>query len=438
MIKDQPSHPAPEGEGVGEATSTELVKQEGTEVAEGEETEEVNGEEGDGNGNDQEQNADGTAKPVTGGFGMGFGGNFEQMPMMMAMNNGFGSFPMMGQSNFTCVGGFQGMGMNGMNMNMGMGAAAAAAGYGGEADNWSGQQSWNVGQDNYNHPSASGMGNGDYGSFNSGFQTGYNQGNYGHPNQFNDYRRNQWGGFPRGRGRGRGYGYGGGGYGRGNFHNGGYGGGNYNDQNFNNGQQQYPGSMNGQGSEFGGGENGEGAVGPNDGTVDEFGRSIRADDGAEGAADGHQDGVPHHQGEGGEEGAHHQGEEGGPAQPADEVLINAPKGPKAMLRGLPNTSYIHLQARGWVDDGKPNTPNSANGTAAPSQAGDHPRSRSSSPSGSRRGGGGEDYHHHHSHRDRDHEAYHSSWRERGKSSRHEGQSTRTHSPSAVEIMINGW
>lgn len=103
MIKDQPSHPALEGEGVGEATSTELVKQEGTEVAEGEETEEVNGEEGDGNGNDQEQNADGTAKPVTGGFGMGFGGNFEQMPMMMAMNNGFGSFPMMGQSNFTCV-----------------------------------------------------------------------------------------------------------------------------------------------------------------------------------------------------------------------------------------------------------------------------------------------------------------------------------------------
>src|SRR5690348_11790937 len=95
-------------------------------------------------------------------------------------------------------GGCQGMGMNGMNMNMG------TRGCGGEDDNWNGQQSWNVGQDNYNHPSASGMGNGDYGTFNSGFQTGFNQGNYGHQNQFNDYRRNQYG-FS-GRGRGRGYG----------------------------------------------------------------------------------------------------------------------------------------------------------------------------------------------------------------------------------------
>ncbi len=62
-------------------------------------------------------------------------------------------------------------GLNGMNM-MGMG------GFGGESNNnWNnGQQSWNVGQDNFNHPNASGMSNGgDYGSFNSGFQTGYNQ-----------------------------------------------------------------------------------------------------------------------------------------------------------------------------------------------------------------------------------------------------------------------
>ncbi len=41
------------------------------------------------------------------------------------------------------------------------------------------------------------MSNGDYGSYNSTFQTGYNQqGNFGHQNQFNNYR-----GFGRGRGR---------------------------------------------------------------------------------------------------------------------------------------------------------------------------------------------------------------------------------------------
>src|SRR4051794_1720407 len=120
-------------------------------------------------------------------------------------------------------GGFQGMGMNMNAMGMGgyVGEDAAAN------NNWNGQQSWNnLGQDNFNHPNASGMGaaSGDYGgSFNSsGFQAaGFNQGNYGHQNQYNDYRRGgQYGGPFRGRGRGRG-GYhnnnngGGHGYGRG-------------------------------------------------------------------------------------------------------------------------------------------------------------------------------------------------------------------------------
>ncbi|KAJ3475028.1 hypothetical protein NLG97_g9604 [Lecanicillium saksenae] len=138
------------------------------------------------------------------------GGDFNQMQMMMAMQNNMG-FPMMGMpgmnmdpmmmQNMFMNGGFQGMGMNGM------------GGFGGGFDNnWNGSQSWNFDQNNFNQNGA-GMNTGDFGNFNSGFQTGYNQGNYG---QYNNYRQNNY------RGRGRGRGYYGGGYGRGGFQQGGH------------------------------------------------------------------------------------------------------------------------------------------------------------------------------------------------------------------------
>ncbi|KAK4106686.1 hypothetical protein N658DRAFT_555499 [Parathielavia hyrcaniae] len=307
----------------------------------------------------------------------GFAPGFDQMQMMMAMQNGFGNFPpMMGMPGMNMDpmtmqmymnGGFQGMGMNGMNMNMGMG------GYGGEADNWSGQQSWNVGQDNYNHPSASGMGNGDYGSLNSGFQTGYNQGNYGHQNQFNDYRRNQYGFRGRGRGRGYGYGYGRGGYQHGYGNGSGSGSANWNDQGY-----EAPPYQSDQADHQGSGETNP------DANVDEFGRSLRGGDaGQEGDAPqeqvGGEDAPAITNQEPPNEGA--EGAEGSvPPPPNPDVPLNAPKGPKAMLRGLPNTSILHLQARGWVDDDKSPTPSSAAGTGF-----DRGRSRSTSLHGSHRG-----------------------------------------------------
>src|SRR5216117_3405120 len=98
----------------------------------------------------------------------------------MYMNGGYGS---------------QGMDMSNMNMSMGMGGYGGSVGSGSN-NNWNGQQSWNFGQeDNFNLANAHGMGSGDFGTYNSGFQTAYNQGNYG---QFEDYRRNNYG--PRGRG----------------------------------------------------------------------------------------------------------------------------------------------------------------------------------------------------------------------------------------------
>ncbi|KAH8894764.1 hypothetical protein GQ53DRAFT_62025 [Thozetella sp. PMI_491] len=386
-----------------------------------------NGDEMDGNEQNDENDE---GKPQDGaqggdfGFGNMFpnmnfgGGGFDQMQMMMAMQNGmgangFGNFPMMGMPGMNMDpmtmqmymnGGFQGMGMNGMNM-MGMG------GFGGEANNnWSGQQSWNVGQDNFNHPNASGMGNGgDFGSFNTGFQTGYNQqGNYGHQSQYNDYGRPY--GF-RGRGRGRGsYGYG---YGRGRGgYNQGYGG-NYQDQNYANQQQpqqhhQPPAFDN----NVQGVQNGD-APAEND-NVDEFGRELRpgsgmenaADDQAKDAADQAKDVTDQAKDAAGEPIAgqpiqsldsqressdvvsgrsqnqdHAQASGSGPSRPqtAPDVPINAPKGPKAMLQGLPNTSYRHLQARGWVEGDKTATPISADGRGTQSPAIERPRSRSSSP-----------------------------------------------------------
>ncbi|RKU41245.1 hypothetical protein DL546_002695 [Coniochaeta pulveracea] len=362
---------------------------------------------------------------------MNFGpGNFDQMQMMMAMQNGmgpnaFGGFPLMGMpgmpmdpmamQNMYMSGGFgaQGMGMNGMNMGMG------------GMNNWNNGQSWNVGPDNMNYPNASGMGTGDFGSFNSGFQTGYNQGNHG-PG-FNNYRQNQYG-F-RGRGRGRGA-YGQFGYNsRGGYNQGaGYGHSSYQEQsNYMAGQQQ---ATNGQSLENGTEgtqdtlENGEAKS--NGVNVDEFGRELRVQETTEGAdgqaiedknatapeqqQDGtnghashenpsydasHENGTSHvfdgpHNGNLGM-GAYdvsfsnmngHPGVPGftgppinrAPSQgygsrsgslqptstPAPDVPLNAPKGPKALLRGLPNTSILHLKARGLAVDDQPNGQNHSN------------------------------------------------------------------------------
>ncbi|RAL63651.1 hypothetical protein DID88_003694 [Monilinia fructigena] len=198
----------------------------------------------------------------TGGFpGMGFSGDFNQMQMMMAMQNGmapggFGTFPMMGMpgmnmdpmtmQNMMMNGGFggAGMGMNGMNM------------------------------DNFNHPNAAGMGPGDYGANNSGFPqnaAGFNQGNYGRANQYNDFQNSYSQGY-QGRGRGRG---------RGGWHQnrGGHGHG-FNDHSQH--LQQQFGQV--QQSSESHNENGPMSVGPKEETepgtavkVDEFGRELRQD-----------------------------------------------------------------------------------------------------------------------------------------------------------------
>jgi hypothetical protein len=170
--------------------------------------------------------------------------------------------PMMMQNMFM-NGGFGG-GMNGMNMGMGMGGFDGGVGTGFN-DGWNGQQSWNVGPDNFNHPNAASMGHGDYGANNSGYAShsaGYNQGNYGRPNQYNDYQ-NSYG--YRGRGRG-----GRGGYGRG----GGYGhGANGPNEAF---SQQYPQHGSGQQSNSNIPTGPKADVAPEaSGNVDEFGREIR-------------------------------------------------------------------------------------------------------------------------------------------------------------------
>ncbi|KAJ3578706.1 hypothetical protein NPX13_g1858 [Xylaria arbuscula] len=326
--------------------------------------------------------------PMNNNFNMNFGnGDMTQMQMMMAMQNGmnpaaFGSFPIMGMmdpmmmQNMLMNGGFgaQGMGMNGMNMNMGIN------GFNGGGDDWNGQQSWNVGQDNFNQ-NAPGMGNGDFGNFNSNFRTG----NYGHHNQFNDHRRGNYG-F-RARGRGRGY-YAG--YGRGYHHN-------YNHQ----GNAWANGQYN----------NTSQAVDTTPGNVDEFGRTIRADQSQDGQPVG-QDGQNAVTTQGGDSGASEtqnqvvkervpgseetQGDNTSPdgdvsalpprasdAGPplqrvVPDVPLNAPTGPKAMRQGLPNTSLYHLKARGYIMDEKlPSI--STNGPIVASPVEEKPKSRSSSP-----------------------------------------------------------
>ncbi|KAL1866195.1 hypothetical protein Daus18300_006859 [Diaporthe australafricana] len=382
---------------------------------------------------------------------MNFGGDFNQMQMMMAMQNGmapnFGGFPMMGMP---------GMGMDpsmmnmyqmsngfgpGMDMSMMNGNMGGFNGSMGADGNWNGPQTWNNGQNNYNHPNASGMGNGDYGDFNSGYQTGYNQGNFGPHNQFNAYRGR---GFYRG---GRGF------RGRGNFNNFGRGGGfgygqqgNYQGQNYMN-QQDGSNMMDKDANGPQPLPNVSSGEGEGDKSVDEFGRTIRPEASQDGVQDADKTESVTENGDGNTKseasgagpdnaagpgqpintdqagpgggggdptfappngnfvpadlsirpgsgtpfGGHHP--RGGsfgvmppPAAPVPDVPLNAPKGPKAMRQGLPNTSLLNLRARGYQIPGgenfnrvqSPSTP--ANGVATPvDDEREQHKSRSSSP-----------------------------------------------------------
>ncbi|KAI0128434.1 pre-mRNA-splicing factor 38B [Xylariales sp. AK1849] len=383
------------------------------------------GNEASGQGTDQEMMMNGNFN------GMNFnGGDMSQMQMMMAMQSGmnpaaFGTFPMMGKlhtmssagasikpaigmgmsmdpmamQNMYVNGGFgaQGM-MNGMSMNMGMN------GFNGGNNDWNGQQSWN-GQDNFN-PNAAGMGNGDYGNMNSGFRAGYNPGNYGHNNQFNDYGRGGYG--YRGRGRGRGFYRG---YGRGNY-NQGYGGPRHQGQEMW-AQQTGQNSANNDAQTDGfDATEGTEEVQKNTNT-DEFGRTVRADEDGqvegqngvhESGSDDKGDGIHESTGQVPTDNAPHPAEahddstmangdvsadqyarSNGPSYGAGympppavapAVPLNAPTGPKAMRQGLPNTSALHLRARGFIQEQSPSVTN-ASVVASPIQD-ERPASRSSS------------------------------------------------------------
>lgn len=313
----------------------------------------------------------------------------------------------MAMQNMFMNGGF-GAGMNGMNMSMGAGMGGFDGGVGAGFNNeWNGQQSWNVGPDNFNHPNAAGMGTGDYGSNNSGYNphsSRFNQGNYGHGNHYNDYSH---GYQSRGRGRGRG------GYGRGGY------------------SHQFPQQFN-SGEGFNNGPIGEAAsipTGPKAdadpgaaSNVDEFGREIRqtseakdialtdhtsmddnnttpaqAQEGTDINQEGtHKDESTHpdnhtpkpiqtlDEAQGfaqtGYNGTYNQGMSRGyglgfagrggynptiqPVKPAD-VPINAPTGPKAMRDGLPNTGISGLRVRGYQAPGIPNSRTTESVSAPP-------------------------------------------------------------------------
>ncbi|KAI7787882.1 pre-mRNA-splicing factor 38B [Diaporthe eres] len=456
-----------ENEPSGEQVSGEAENPEDNQTEEQNEVNEEKGdaeaapEEADGAEDNKDNSQQNSSFPNGLGFGggmngsfpnMNFGGDFNQMQMMMAMQNGmapnFGAFPMMGMPGmgmdpsmmnmYQMSNGF-GPGMDMSMMNGGMGGFNGSMGADG---NWNGPQSWNNGQNNYNHPNASGMGNGDYGDFNSAYQAGYNQGNFGPHNQFN---ANRGRGFYRG---GRGF------RGRGNFNNFGRGGfghgqqGNFQGQNYMNqqdgsnmmdkdpnGPQPLPNVSSGEGE--------------GDKSVDEFGRTIRPEASQDGVQDADKTESVNENGDGNtkseasgagpdnaagpgqsydaDKAASGGGSVGGgdptfalngnfvpadpsmrpgsgppfgvnharggnfgvmppPAAPVPDVPLNAPKGPKAMRQGLPNTSLLNLRARGYQIPGgenfkrvqSPSTP--ANGLATPvDDEREHHRSRSSSP-----------------------------------------------------------
>ncbi|EHL01307.1 hypothetical protein M7I_2638 [Glarea lozoyensis 74030] len=132
------------------------------------------------------------------GFGnfpmMGMPGmNMDPMAMQnMFMNGGFGA---------------AGMGMGGMPMGMGMGGFDGGMGAGFN-NGWNGQQSWNNDNFNPN-AQGMGQGDYGANNFgNPSHSNGFNQGNgYGRGNQYNDYQNNFGSQGFRGRGRGRGGAY---------------------------------------------------------------------------------------------------------------------------------------------------------------------------------------------------------------------------------------
>lgn len=387
----------------------------------------------------------------------GLGGDMNQMQMMMAMQNGMMpggfNFPMMGakiplflyrvpdQSRLLTIfflgmagmnmdPSMQGMYMNGGFPNMMGGGRFDGTGGGNGLNNWNGQQAWNGGgQDSFNYANASLGMNGEFGSFNVGFQPGYNQqGNFGYQtqNQFNNYR-----GFGRGRGRGRGYFNNGNGYGRGgyynngsnvNFHQGNEFGYNGTNNNFNYQQGQGFGYQQDQqeANTFGndaGKEISKDAPGGNSGTAggDDGGTESVTNEGEDmsveaGAPlvrdDSSNSGVPipvldtrnvvgrPMQGQFGmfnNVTAGQQGINGIPKGPSPDVPLNAPSGPKAMRQGLRNTSALHLRARGLIRDDQPEKNNghdtmvNVSGQNSPmTELSSHGRSRSNSVSGQRR------------------------------------------------------
>jgi hypothetical protein len=104
--QEQPPQNAAEGE-PGEKTTTDLVPiSHETEVAEAGNAEEAKEEAENGDENEENLEGSGVVQPdaMSGAFPTtGFAPGFDQMQMMMAMQNGFGSFPMMGQFHFSCV-----------------------------------------------------------------------------------------------------------------------------------------------------------------------------------------------------------------------------------------------------------------------------------------------------------------------------------------------
>ncbi|CEI68641.1 hypothetical protein FVEN_g7908 [Fusarium venenatum] len=376
-IQNVPAEGSVEEVGVQNPDEQTLTKQDVTGEPNGEDEGDENQQGGDGE--DEEDQEKPESESTNGNFpnsSFSGSGDFNQMQMMMAMQNGmapnsFGSFPMMGMpgmgmdpmtmQNLYMNGGFQGMGMNGM--------GGFGGGFGqGSNNNWNGSQSWNFDQNNYNQ-NGPGMGTGDFGGFNSGFQTGYNQGNYG---QFNDYRRNNFG---RGRGRGRGY-YGG--YGRGGYQFGGNA--HYQDQ------AQFP--------QHGSGQNGQNSIDADGQQVDENGQPIQKD-GTEGADETRTSNTGQADGSSEATGNEVSGDvssitpDMGPGTfavrpvPVPDVPLNAPTGPKAMRQGLPNTSLHHLRARGYqVGSEVPLGKSTPSARDSPAERG---RSRSNSLAPSRAG-----------------------------------------------------
>jgi len=336
---------------------------------------------------------------------------------------GMGMDPMAMQS-MMLNGGFGGAGMTMNGMNLGVGMGGFDGGNSGFSNSW-GQQSWNVGQENFNHANATGMGHGDYGS-NSGYNpqsTGYNQGNYGRGH--NDYQQNNYGW--RGRGRGRGYGRGGYAYGSNDSYP----------------QQQYASGQQPKGpiSETGSIPTGPKAdAAANSADVDEFGREIRHTSETKDVAQSEAKDVPtpsppsapaaedhkvaandeaketpvhaeeftpqpiqtldeaqagsyavtngYHNGASSRGGFSHGRGSFGTMHPPIvkpvDVPINAPTGPKAMREGLPNTGLSSLRGRGFSITGRATSSGRINGSTsvAPETASEEikKRDRSRSPS----------------------------------------------------------